>query len=381
MDLQKIGILNLATKTKGITGKIKQKPEDFVVQEISASGEVASLNPNPTPVEHDSEYTDFTLAKTNWDQHVLLKKIAARVGVSRKRLHYAGTKDKFAITSQRISAWKIPAQKLASVQIKDCLIGDFSASGTRLELGDLWGNRFTIYVRDISENSLLVLGNFSKELEKLGGIPNFFGEQRFGMRYNNHIIGKYLLTGDIESAIKSFLTDTIESELPDGKQAREFLAENWGSFSEAISKYPKYMRFERALLNHLINFPNDFVGAFKKLHKNTYKMFTHAYQSYIFNLELSPYIKSGNLPAELNLAGYNSDLSDFQLSILEKDGLSKEKLRINSFPEASISGSKRKCIAEIKHFSYSIEKNSLKFNFDLEKGAYATVLLYELLQE
>ena len=384
MDLQKIGILSFATQAEGFSGAVKKSPQDFVVQEISAGGEIASLTPDPTLIEHSSEYTDFTLAKTNWDQHIILKKIANRVGVSRKRLHYAGTKDKFAITAQRISAWKLSAQQLASVKIKDCLIGDFSASDKRLELGDLWGNRFSIFVRDVSlsEKELSArLKEFSSELKKLGGIPSFFGEQRFGMRFNNHLIGKELLRGNLELACKHFLTDTIETELPDGKQAREFLAENWGSFSEAISKYPNYMRFERALLNHLIQFPNDFVGAFKKLHKNNYKMFTHAYQSHIFNLELSGRIKSGDLSGEMNLVGYNSDLSGFQLAILEKDGLTKETLRIKSFPEASISGSKRKCIAEIKNFSYLIENNSLKLSFDLEKGSYATVLLHELLKE
>src|SRR3989344_8430612 len=381
MDLQKIGILSFATRTSGVSGVIKKSPEDFIVQEILSDKKVSSLEPKPDLIESNSEYTNFTLVKTNWDQMVLLRKIASRIGVSRKRLHYAGTKDKFAITSQRISAWRISPQQLASVQIKDCKIGDFSPSDTCLDLGDLWGNRFTIIVRDTSADKQKIL-DFSKEIKKLGGIPNFFGEQRFGMRLNNHLIGKALLLDYFESAVKQFLTSTIEDELPEGKQAREFLAANWGSFSEAIAKYPNYMRFERALLNHLINFPKDYVGAFKKLHKNTYKMFTHAYQSHLFNLELSYKIQNNeSLDGEINLVGYNSELNDFQADLIQKDGLSKEKFRIKSFPEASISGAKRKCIAEVRNFSSALENNNLNLTFELEKGAYATVLLHELTKE
>ena len=381
MDLQKIGILSFATRTSGVSGVIKKSPEDFIVQEILSDKKVSSLEPKPDLIESNSEYTNFTLVKTNWDQMVLLRKIASRIGVSRKRLHYAGTKDKFAITSQRISAWRISPQQLASVQIKDCKIGDFSSSDVRLELGDLWGNRFTIIVRDTSADKQK-LSDFSGEIKKLGGIPNFFGEQRFGMRLNNHLIGKALLLDYFESAVKQFLTSTIEDELPEGRQGREFLAANWGSFSEAISKYPDYMRFERALLNHLINYPKDYVGAFKKLHKNTYKMFTHAYQSHLFNLELSHKIQNNeSLDGEINLVGYNSELNDFQNNIIQKDGLSKEKFRIKSFPEASISGAKRKCIAEVRNFSSALENNNLNLTFELEKGAYATVLLHELTKE
>lgn len=384
MDLSRIGILNFATKTAGFSGAVKKRPEDFLVQEISPAGEVASLEPKPNIIEHNSEYTNFTLVKTNWDQHILLRKIASRLGVSRKRLHYAGTKDKFAQTAQRVSAWQTSPQQLTSINIKDCKIGDFSASDKSLELGDLWGNRFTIFIRDISLTEKEIsdkVADFSTEIKKLGGLPNFFGEQRFGMRLNNHIIGMLLLQGDLEAAVKHFLTDTIESELEQGRVAREFLANNWGEFSAAISKYPRYMRFELALLNHLIKFPKDYVGAFKKLHKNTYKMFTHAYQSYLFNLELSHKIKNKEqFPAELNLVGYNSELIAFEEAAIKEDGLSKETLRISSFPEASVSGSKRKCVAELKNFAYFVKDNSVKLTFDLEKGAYATVLLHELIK-
>ena len=385
MDLSKIGITEFATKTPGFTGTIKGRPDDFIVQEISLNREAASLEPNPAQIENSSEFTEFTLVKNNWNQAILLKKISERSSVSKKRLHYAGTKDKFAITAQRISAWRVPVSQLAKISIKDCKIGDFTGAENRLELGDLWGNRFTILIRNLTlsaEELTVRVDNFLAEIKKLGGLPNFFGEQRFGIRFNNHIVGKFLLQNDLENAIKAFLTGTIENELEPGRSARIFLAENWGSFREAINKYPVYMRFERALLNHLINYPNDYVGAFKNLHKNTYKIFTHAFQSHAFNLELSNKIKNNEpLNAETSLIGYNTELNNFQKEFLEKENLSKTQLKISSFPEASISGGPRKFLAEIKNISYSVSENTLKLSFDLGKGAYATVFLYELMKQ
>jgi tRNA pseudouridine13 synthase len=141
------------------------------------------------------------------------------------------------------------------------------------------------------------------------------------------------------------------------------------------------MRFENAVINQLIQHPSDFVGAFKRLSKNIYKIFTHAYQSNLFNTLLSERIeKQKSLEGEGNLVGYDSELTEQELSLLEKDELTQKGLRIKQFPEASVSGGKRKWLAEIKNFSCEPGDNSVTIKFDLQKGSYATVLLRELLK-
>ena len=58
------------------------------------------------------------------------------------------------------------------------------------------GNRFHITIRGITQSPSAIkkhVTNTHKEIEKMGGVPNFFGHQRFGtIRPNTHIIGKYL---------------------------------------------------------------------------------------------------------------------------------------------------------------------------------------------
>ncbi len=383
MDFYKrVGIETFSTKTNGIKGIIKQGPDDFIVQEIDLNGNVSSLAPDVIIPEGTGEYTYFTLVKKNWTQSTLLRKIASICGVSRKRFSAAGTKDDLATTSQRISAWRVKPETLSKVRLNDCKIGDFSFGSKKIGIGDLTGNQFTILVRDISINkkeAIEILDNLKLELSKIGGLPNFFGLQRFGMRLNNHLVGKELLKQNFENATKIYLTDTIEIENEDGKKARNFLLENWGDFKGALKVYPAYLRFERAVLNRLVKYPHDFVGAFKQLSKGTYKFFTHAYQSYIFNKVLSEKIKRGDhLSGFGNLVGYSSSLTKDELYLMELDGITQDDFKIKSFPEASVKGGVRPYLASIRVYSYKINPAGLKLVFSLEKGAYATIFLREL---
>ncbi|HIJ99469.1 TPA: tRNA pseudouridine(13) synthase TruD [archaeon] len=372
-----IGIRAYATKSKGIGGTIKEVPEDFVVQEIQNDMSVSSLEPSknlPPAAAESKEYTHFTLVKKDWNQEQILKRVARRIGISRKRFSVSGTKDKRAISSQKVSAWNISPQNLLNVRIKDCELGDFSYSTERIELGDHWGNHFTVKILGASGSPEQTLS----ELEELGGIPNFFGEQRFGLRLNNHIVGKHILEGNIESAVREFLAGTSKRESKEGRESRESLAKNWGDFGKALKDFPVYMRFERALLDHLNVHSNDYVGAFKKLSKQTYKFFTHAYQSYLFNIILSDRINKGSsLEGSASILGYKSEPDEVESALLEKEGLSLKDFKVSQFPEASVRGDRRNFLAEIKNLSFQ-GKNNITLSFDLTKGAYATILLREV---
>ncbi|MBU4407032.1 MAG: tRNA pseudouridine(13) synthase TruD, partial [Candidatus Altiarchaeota archaeon] len=138
---QEIGLLCYKSRTDGIGGKIKQLPEDFIVEEITEDGAVleavgygdvpevaveipCSSGENPPA----GEFLHFTLQKNNWDTMRAMKEISKRLGVSRNRLSFAGTKDKRAVTVQRASAWNIKEEDLEKVNIKDIQLREFSYS-------------------------------------------------------------------------------------------------------------------------------------------------------------------------------------------------------------------------------------------------------------
>ncbi|XP_041099739.1 pseudouridylate synthase 7 homolog, partial [Polyodon spathula] len=95
-------------------------------------------------------------------------------------ISYMGTKDKRAITVQRIAVQKITAQRLS--HLNTCLmnfkLGNFSYQKHPLKLGELQGNHFTVVIRNISgSNEQVELAMVS--LRETGFI-NYYGMQRFG---------------------------------------------------------------------------------------------------------------------------------------------------------------------------------------------------------
>ena len=86
---------------------------------------------------------------------------------------------------------------------------------------------------------------------------------------------------------------------------RKHIRDN-GPSEEALALAPKWLGFESRMLEHLIDNPDDFLGAFKKLPNNLQLMTIHAAQSIIFNKSLNLRIASGlpiSTPVEGDLVG------------------------------------------------------------------------------
>ena len=127
----------------------------------------------------------------------------------------------------------------------------------------------------------------------MGGIPNFFGHQRFGTtRPITHLVGKAIVEGDFEKAAMLYLAKPSVHEHPSSRNARAELRST-RDFKQALNNFPKQLRFERLMLSYLVEKPDDFVGAFTRLPVKLQGLFVQAYQSYLFNRFLSERIKNG----------------------------------------------------------------------------------------
>ena len=387
---QEIGILCYKSKTDGIGGKIKQLPEDFIVEEITEDGRVLEVDKNL--IESNSqagEFIHFTLQKNNWDTLRAMKEISKRLGVSRNRLSFAGTKDKRAVTTQRASAWNVKEEDLKNVSIKDIQIREFSYSNDKIDLGDLQGNRFAITIRELDLDGDSIKDRIDLIKDELkSGFPNFFGVQRFGTtRPITHLVGKEILGGNPKEAVMLYLTKTYPDEPGETREAREFLSET-EDFKESLKKFPRNLGYELSMLNYLIQNPDDFPGALKSLPKKLGMMFVHAYQSYIFNLALSRYIAGGFDIERLPLAGHETELDEITEEILSAEKISREDFRIKGMREFSSKGMYRECFIPFDNFRIlSIEEDDLNEGsrkativFSLGKGSYATTLLREFMK-
>jgi len=405
---QEIGILCYKSKTEGIGGRIKQVPEDFIVEEIMEDGLVLGVAEQSRVPQHcrvpqqsrvpqqgsenspaspkAGEFLHFTLQKKNWDTLRAVKEISKRLGVSRNRLSFAGTKDKRAVTTQRVSVWNAKVEDLEKISIKDIQLTNFSYSDDKIELGHLQGNGFTITIRDIDldENSIRDIINSTID-ELKSGFPNFFGVQRFGTtRPITHLVGREIINGNPKEAVMLYLTKTYPEEPEEAKHARESLQET-EDFKAAIKIFPKNLGYENSLLNYLIKNPDNFPGALKSLPKKLGMMFIHAYQSYIFNTALSRYIQKEITIERLPLVGYETELDEITAEILSEEGISRENFKIQRMREFSSKGIYRECFIPFENFSIlAIENDELNqgmkkstLRFSLGKGSYATTLLRE----
>ncbi|ODS35965.1 MAG: tRNA pseudouridine(13) synthase TruD [Candidatus Altiarchaeales archaeon WOR_SM1_79] len=386
-----VGIRCYGSKSKGVGGRIKVLPEDFTVEEITKEGAVPGIGEVIDEAGDDigGNYTHFTLQKYNWDTMRAVKEISRRLGVSHNRLGFAGTKDKRALTTQKVSGYQIPIENLRSIKIKDLLLYDFEYADEGIDLGDLRGNRFTVTVRDIDlETGILQSRILKIHKELIGGFPNFFGIQRFGdIRPITHLVGKEILRGDFEQAVMIYLAEIFEGESEEALNARKFLGET-KNFRDALKVFPKNLGYETAMLNHLVQRGDDYAGALRALPRKLRMMFVHAYQSYIFNLALSEYIKHGFTVERLPLAGYESEVDEISAGILEKEGITRDMFRIPGMRELSSRGNIRDCFIPVKDFEIlKIEDDELNegkkkavLRFSLPKGCYATVLLREFMK-
>jgi tRNA pseudouridine13 synthase len=404
---------------------MRQEIEDFCVEELTNRIETAS-----------GQYLIAQLTKTNWDIHHLVRDLARILRISQTRFGWAGTKDKRAITKQKISIWDITQEELARVHLKDIEFKAIGRSNKKVSLGDLWGNRFNITIRNI-ELSPVETGQrvqaISCELEK--GAPNFFGVQRFGEnRPVTHVVGEAILRGDIKEAALTYIAKAYPEENEGIRKARQFVHDT-GDFKEGVKIYPLHLQFERAMMSHLIAHPDDHAGAFRALSPKLMAMFLHAYQSYIFNLILSRRIQSGmsihkaydgdivcfknemglpdtsrlqkvtmdNLDGINNLVnrgrafvtgpliGYEARFAqgrpgEIERMVVKELNIDLEGFRVPAMPELASKGLRREIILPFKP-EFSVEedeknegKTKVTLGFSLQKGSYATTVLREYMK-
>ena len=432
-----LGIEVYATKNPGLSGFIRESADDFVVEEILVDGSRASIcGVIPAKVLSSSSQRQrfllCVLVKRNWDTFIAIKNIAKALCIDQGRVHIAGIKDAKAVTAQFITLDNVPMEDVEKVDIKDLTLYPIGYLREQMGLFYLLGNSFTITITNIKQelNIRDFLTETNKELEALGGIPNFFGHQRFGtIRPITHLVGKTLSLGNFEEAALLFLAKSSMHEHPESRKARQQLEET-RNFEHAAENFPKSLRFERMMLFHLAKKPGDFIGAFQKLPLKLQALFVQANQSYLFNRFLSErlkrglpldaavvgdfvvgversglplptvnkvvapesldvvnaQVKLGKLRVALPIFGTKQKLSlgvmgEIEREVLATEGIEDKPIRLNELSRAGGSGGLRSVLAPVREFKIQrVTDDAAQISFILNRGCYATVVLRELLK-
>lgn len=151
------------------SGCIRSAPEDFRVDEI-------------TPVIPDGagEHLLLQVRKRNTNTDWLAGRLASALGVHRREASYAGRKDRHAVTSQWFSV-RVPGEEPPDWQQAlppEAELLQVHRHGRKLRRGTLSGNRFVIVVRDLAGEVETLAARVAHVRSE--GVPNYFGEQRFG---------------------------------------------------------------------------------------------------------------------------------------------------------------------------------------------------------
>jgi len=407
-----------STTCKGIGGQMKRRYTDFVVEEMLQDGTVCQAKRFTVEGTHledkvavpknekDVEQLHIDLEKINQDNNFAIRKIARYLQCSKKRVGYAGMKDKRAVTCQRISLFRPNIERLEAFGSRGLQLRNPEWSSEKIKLGMLKGNRFTLVIRDIGLEEKEIRERIEACFKEMkNGIANYFGEQRFGgIRKVTHLVGKEFLKGRFEEGVMLYLTHTAEGEQEEIANARKRLAETL-DFSEAIKIFPINFRYERAIIHHLCKYPKDFVGAFGKLPKQLRFLFTHAYQSYLFNLIIEERFRKGiglkktegdilidGLPTA-GLFGFESKLAkgkpgEIEQRVLEKEGIKLEEFKVKKMAEISSKGArkgivlfpKKMQLLGVEDDEFFPGKKAATISFELSKGNYATTVLREMMK-
>ncbi|HMF34023.1 MAG TPA: tRNA pseudouridine(13) synthase TruD [Candidatus Lokiarchaeia archaeon] len=288
-----VGIQKFSTDTPGLKGVIKQWASDFIVREIPPDGVplVTTTNRNPEipPRPRKVAYTYFQLVKFNKDTILAIREIAHALGRNPSDFSYAGIKDNRAISVQRVACRGDIAQALKSLQLKNIEINSIYFGGKPIQVGELWGNNFSIIIRGIEfylDETRRVAEDTLKEVQERGFL-NYYGMQRFGThRPNSHEIGRLLLLGQSEEAVKHLLFDRFDTESRVARDFRERL-EQTGDYEWARTHFPDSLAYEKIIINHLVDHPGDYDGAYNSLPPALQSLILSSFQSYIFNCHVN----------------------------------------------------------------------------------------------
>jgi len=347
--------------------RIKAEPEDFVVEELPLYEPTGS-----------GTHTYFWIEKRGLNSHDAVRRIAEVLGKRAADGGLAGLKDARAVSRQWISFEHVKEglDKAAGIHDDKLRVLNVSSHGNKLKMGHLRGNRFIIRLRpdpalatEARERALaLALGRARDVLAALArsGIPNFFGEQRFGRGGDNAALGKLLVQGDVagfEAAAKAAGVRFQDRKL------RNLLV---NAFQSEL--------FNQILARRMPDIGRLDAGDLAWLHRNgaVFSVATaedaQREQSRADAFEISPSgplfgektILAGGRPGEIEreiLAASGVTAADFSRREAERQPGARRSLRIVflELPEASR------------------DESGVVLRFALPAGAYATVVLKEIL--
>lgn len=404
---QLVGMEVYGSPTPGCGGRIKSRAEDFRVEESIGDLRVAvDRGPGMLPL--------YRVEKRMIDTLHLERELARAL---KSRVSFAGLKDKRAVAVQYATPTSTRSESPGLIERESFRAELMGYVEKPLSRSMVEGNRFRVVLRGCSplaEESIGEVYGLAREKR----LPNFYGLQRFGGRGGlTHRVGRAVVRGRPDDAIRIILIEPRGSDDEATREARE--AMSLGRYEHGLRLLSPRHDVERKIAGHLAAKPGDFVGALREVPIRLRKLYTQAYQSYIFNRTLSVASRrgldisssedgdnwgevspdgmvlgkvhgvretqtAGAVPL-VQLAGYayRNYGSRFDLcvgEVMAEEGVSAKEFFVKEMQEVSVEGGFRRPHLPLKDESFERREDAFVLAFTLARGGYATVLLREMVK-
>lgn len=398
------------TQEKGTGGVIKSRPDDFVVEEI----------PLYEP-KGEGEHLYLRIEKTNVSHGELMSCLRRHFHVKEVDIGYAGMKDKAAVTRQTVSIHLLDDPPSVEIDHERINVLWARRHANKIRRGHLRGNRFSIRIREVDPLSVTAVKRCLDQLQRKG-MPNYFGVQRFGYRCNNHILGAAIVRKDWQGLLDELLGAT-GAPFPEYQRERRELHDQ-GRYAESAREWAAANRNE-LIASRSLRDGKTLHAVCHAVGQTPLAFWVSALQSAIFNRVLDERLEQGTLLSfvEGDLAWNHRNRSVFavtgpesvrdemkarlgqfeispsgplwgsgmtraaalideaELRALDAAGVTLESLLQVDY---NVHGSRRPLRVPVKNVEIDSgvdEAGSfIHLAFDLPRGAYATVLLREIMR-
>ena len=186
-----------------LTAQLRAAPADFVVEEVLGYA-----------ADGDGEHVLLTVEKTGANTEWVARELARFAGVTPLAVGYAGMKDRHAVTRQSFSV-QLGGQTepdWATFPHAEVRVLASTRHRRKLKRGALAGNRFVLVLRDVQgdrDAAGRVLAAMAAR-----GVPNYFGEQRFGRGGANVERAQAMFAGKrVDRTLRSLLLSAARAEV------------------------------------------------------------------------------------------------------------------------------------------------------------------------
>lgn len=322
-----------------LSGDLRSQPADFIVEE--------QLGFEP---EGEGEHHFLWLQKTGLNTEQVARTVARFAGVPPRQVSYSGMKDRHAITRQWLSV-HLPGNReypWSELNSKSLSILTATRHRKKLRRGTHQSNQFTLRVRNLVGDRDELAERVSKARQQ--GVPNYFGEQRFGRNGSN-----------VEEARRWFDGQWRPKKHQRGiylSAARSFL------FNEVLAQRVRDHSWQQLL-------PGEVIAL-----NGSHSVFTHTGEA-----SLTRRLAEGDIHPSGPMAGKKSAVScENVVASLEASILNAHVELLAGLEQAGLKAERRplRVIPE-NLLCKQLPDQSVELTFSLPSGCFATALMRELI--